>query len=153
MKVYRLINRKFGSELSGEGARLAGGRWNSPNIPVIYTSDSRALCSAEVAVNLPMGLLPIGYEMITIEIPDDLKILEILTGDLPSGWRKYPYMDQTIRMGDEFISRKEYAVLKVPSAVIPGDFNYLINPRHPGFGKIYVITQEPYEFDERFFNR
>jgi RES domain-containing protein len=153
MIVYRLIRKKYGYALSGEGARLAGGRWNSPGLPLIYTSESRSLCTVEVAVSLPIGLLPDGFEMLLIEIPDEIVVLDIHTDNLPVDWNKPDYSEETKRIGDQFIDDNRYAVLKVPSAVIPGDFNYLINPGHKDFDKIKVIKQEPYELDGRFFNR
>lgn len=153
MIVYRLVRKKYGFALSGEGAKKAGGRWNSLPLPVIYTSDSRSLCTAEVAVSLPIGILPNDYEMLMIEIPDDTLILEINLIDLPKGWRKFPYLQKTMQLGDQFMSENKYLVMKVPSAVVPGDSNYLINPRHPDFQKIKIIKTEPYEFDERFFNK
>jgi RES domain-containing protein len=153
MIVYRLVRKKYGFALSGEGAKKAGGRWNSTDLPLIYASDSRSLCTAEVAVSLPMDIFPNDYEMLLIDIPDELSILEIIIRDLPDGWRKFPYLDETVQLGDQFIFDNKYLVMKVPSAVVPGDYNYLINPHHPDFAKIRIIKQEPYEFDERFFGR
>jgi RES domain-containing protein len=151
MIVFRLLKQKYSFTLSGEGAKAAGGRWNSPGITIIYTSESRSLATAEVAVNLPIGIFPVEFQMITLEVPDDLMIKEINEKDLPPGWKKFPYLKLTQHLGDEFILQNESLVMKVPSAVIPGDFNYLLNPRHPDFEKIEIISQEPYEFDERFF--
>jgi RES domain-containing protein len=153
MIVYRLIRKKYGFALSGDGAKIAGGRWNSPDLPLIYTSESRSLCTAEVAVSLPMGIFPTGFEMLVIEIPDDFKIYEITISDLPSDWRTFPYLSQLQLLGDNFIIENKFAVMKVPSAVIPGDSNYLLNPRHADFEKIKIIKTEPYEFDERFFKK
>ena len=153
MIVYRLLNLNYGSGLSGKGAGIAGGRWNSPGISMIYTSESRALCTAEVAVNLPLGNIPIGFEMISILIPDDIILTGIGEEDLPSGWKIFPLATLTQKIGDQFIIQGKYLVMKVPSAAVPGDFNYLINPRHPDFGRIEIIKKEPYEFDERFFKR
>jgi len=153
MIVYRLLNLNYGSGLSGKGAGIAGGRWNSPGISMIYTSESRALCTAEVAVNLPLGNIPIGFEMISILIPDDIILTGIGEEDLPSGWKIFPLATLTQKIGDQFIIQGKYLVMKVPSAAVPGDFNYLINPRHPDFGRIEIIKKEPYEFRERFFKR
>lgn len=153
MIVFRLIHGKYSSDWSGKGAELIGRRWNSKGIPMIYTSDSRALCTAEVAVNLPMGIFPTGFEMISIEIPDDMIIKEIDEKDLPAIWNKFPYIELTQHLGDEFILQNEFPVMKAPSSIIPGDYNYLFNPRYPDFGKIEIIKKEPYEFDERFFKR
>jgi RES domain-containing protein len=153
MIVFRLLNKNYGSGLSGKGAEIAGGRWNSPGNPVIYTSESRALCTAEVAVNLPLGNIPSGYDIISIFIPDHIAITEIREDHLPSGWKVFPLLTITQKIGDQLIIQNKFPVIKVPSAVVPGDFNYLINPRHPDFGTIKIIKTEPYEFDERFFKR
>ncbi|HOX77807.1 MAG TPA: RES family NAD+ phosphorylase [Bacteroidales bacterium] len=153
MIVFRLVRKKYGFALTGEGAKISGGRWNSVDLPVIYTSDSRALCTAEVAVTLQRGILPNDFEMLSISIPDNILIHEIRTVDLPEGWRKFPYLEVTMQIGNRFILENRFMVMKVPSAVVPGDFNYLINPRHPDFEKIRIISTEPYEFDERFFSQ
>jgi RES domain-containing protein len=153
MIVFRLVRKKYGFTLSGEGSKIAGGRWNSKDFPLIYTSDSRSLCTAEVAVSLPIGIFPGDFEMLLIEIPDEIVIQDINLHELPSGWRRFPYLLQTQRRGDQFIIENQFLVLKVPSAVVPGDFNFLINPRHPDFRKIQDVKSEPFEFDERFFNR
>jgi RES domain-containing protein len=153
MIAFRLLKQNYGSGLSGKGAEIAGGRWNSPGISIIYTSESRALCTAEVAVNLPLGNIPSGFEMISIFIPDDIVITEIREEDLPFGWKVFPLATITQKIGDEFIIQGKSLVMKVPSAVVPGDYNYLINPRHPDFSRIEIIKREPYEFDERFFKR
>ena len=151
MIVFRLLNHNYGTGLSGLGAEIAGGRWNSPGISMIYTSESRALCTAEVAVNLPLGNIPAGYEMISIYIPDDSVMNEIREEYLPSGWKAFPPATITQKIGDEFIIQGKFLIMKVPSAVVPGDFNYLINPRHTDFGRIEIVKKEPYEFDGRFF--
>ena len=70
MIVFRLSKSRFSKDLSGRGAELAGGRWNSKGLPMLYTSSSRALCTAEIAVHSPLGIVPMDYEIIEIEIPD-----------------------------------------------------------------------------------
>jgi RES domain-containing protein len=153
MIVFRLIKQKYSPDWTGRGAERIGRRWNSKGIPMIYTSESRALCTAEVSVNLSLGSLERVYEIMTILIPDEIIIFGILPKDLPSGWKFFPYKEITPNIGDQFILQNKHSVMKVPSAVVPGDFNYLINPRHPDFGRIEIIKTEPYEFDVRFFNR
>jgi len=120
---------------------------------MIYTSESRALCTAEVAVHLTLGSHAVGYVMMKILIPDDIIITEITSQVLPASWKTFPFISFTQKIGDQFVIDNKFSVMKAPSAVIPGDSNYLLNPRHPEFGKIQVIKKEPYEFDERFFNR
>jgi len=153
MIVFRWVQQKYSPDWNGKGAEIIGRRWNSKGIPMIYTSSSRALCTAELAVHLPLGKVPQGFELLTVSIPDDIIFTEIRMKDLPTGWKSFPYITATQQIGDQFIQQNKFQVMKVPSAVIPGDFNYLLNPRHPGFGRIEIINKEPYEFDERFFTR
>jgi len=151
MIVFRLIQEKYSPDWDGKGAELIGRRWNSKGVPMIYTSESRALCTAEIAVHIALGSAPAEYILLTINIPDNTEISEIDLISLPQGWRKFPFDEFSRKLGDDLIQQNQFLVMKVPSAVIPGDFNYLINPRHPDFEKIKIIKSEPYEFDERFF--
>jgi RES domain-containing protein len=153
MIVFRLSKRKFSSDLSGKGAEISGGRWNSRGTAVLYTSSSRALCTAEIAVHVPLGILPSDYMLVTIEIPDDEPIVMVLMHELPSDWKSFPYVHTTTLIGDRFISEKKFLALKVPSAVVQGEFNYLLNPFHPGFQKVRIVTQELFEFDSRLFRQ
>jgi RES domain-containing protein len=151
MIVYRLAKKKFCRDLSGKGAEVAGGRWNSKGVAMLYTSQSRALCLAEIAVNLPIGIIPIDYYLIEIEIPETAAIFEIETSKLEKGWNSFPYSWETQQVGDNFIAEGKHLVLKVPSAVVQGDSNYLINPRHPEFHKVKIYNTELFSFDERLF--
>jgi RES domain-containing protein len=153
MKVYRLSKEKYKTDLSGKGAELAGGRWNSKGIPMLYTSESRALCTAEIAVHTPLGILPTDYHLVTIEIPDTFEILELDTTTLPSDWKTSPPLGSTQDLGDEFINHGKYLIMKVPSAVIQGDFNYLFNPMHKLISEVKIKATEPFEFDERLFKK
>ena len=74
MIVYRLSRARFSKDLSGRGAELAGGRWNSKGTPMLYTSDSIALCTVEVAVHMPLGIVPFDYELVQIQVPEELEI-------------------------------------------------------------------------------
>ena len=152
MIVFRLIQEKYSPDWEGKGAEIIGRRWNSQGIPMIYTSESRALCTAEIAVHLHLGISPASYLLLTIDIPGEVLVLEVEADSLPVNWRRFPSHQITKNLGDQFIAENHYAVMKVPSAVIPGDFNFLINPHHSDFGKIKVVKSEPYEFDERFFS-
>ncbi len=149
MIVFRLSKLAWASDLSGNGARLAGGRWNSQGTALIYTSESRALCTVEIAVHTGLGILPSGYQLITIEIPDDAEILEIRPDEIKSDWRAFPYPVFTRLFGDRFVKENKALVLKVPSAVVPGDFNYLINPAHEDISLVKILSIEAFEFDER----
>lgn len=151
MEVYRLTRRKFAGSLSGKGAALKGARWNSQGVEVIYTAQNRSLAMAEVAVHLTLATLPDDYVMVTIHVPDDLRLLNILPADLPQGWNLFPYTAITQKAGDEFVSKREFCALRVPSAVTRGDFNVLINPNHPDFHRISILQVEDFPFDRRIF--
>lgn len=150
MIVYRLSRSAYAHDLTGRGAELSGGRWNSRGVPMLYTSDSRALCTAEIAVHVPLGIIPDDYQLVTIELPDD-DFTTIKTISLPVDWRTFPNSGSTQKTGDKFIADNAFLALKVPSAVVQGDFNYLINPRHKSFSLVKILRIEPYAFDERLF--
>ena len=149
MRVYRIGRAIYAHDLSGKGAELVGGRWNSKGFPMVYTSESRALCTLEVAVHLPLGIIPKDYQLSIIEIPDEIKILDIKKNQLSSDWKSIPHSHSTQVIGNQFLEQQKYAVLKVPSAIIEDEFNYLINPRHLDSQKIKFIKAEDFSFDKR----
>ena len=151
MIVYRLSKSKYCRDLSGKGAEESGARWNSKGQRMLYTSQSRALCTAEIAVHTPLGIIPSDYVLTTIEIPANLTFLEINLSTLVADWKSFPYNHYTQKVGDNFIANNLSLILKVPSAVVQGDFNFLINPNHPEFKKIKIIKTEAFIFDERLF--
>ena len=152
MIVYRLSKSKYSNDLSGRGAERSGGRWNSKGVAMIYTGESRALCTTEIAVHTPLGNIPTDYEIISIEIPDAL-IGELDITTLREDWKSFPHSHFTQETGDKFISDNIYLALKVPSAVVLGDFNYLINPHYKDFFQVKITDIGSFEFDERLFNK
>ena len=151
MIVFRLSKLKYSHDLSGIGAEKTGRRWNSKGIAMVYTSESRALCTTEIAVHTPLGILPKDYELITIDIPDTITIHELNLKDLPADWKSIPHSGKTQELGDNFVKESKYAVLKAPSAVVQGDFNYLINPYHKDIQKVKILKTEKFGFDGRLF--
>ena len=151
MIVYRLTRSRFKNDLTGKGAEIAGGRWNSIGIPVLYTAESRALCALEIAVHTPLNVVPEDYLMITIHIPDKAEKKEIFIKNLPSDWKSFPETRYTQTLGDSFFKEGKYLALKVPSAIIQGDHNILINPFHKDFHQVKVVSIDPFEFDQRLF--
>ena len=151
MDLYRLSRDIHGKVLSGKGASISGGRWNSPGIEIIYTASNRSLAMAEIAVHFSLATLPAGYMMMTIYVPDSVSIAEVDSKTLPEGWNQFPPIKQTQVIGDQFITEGNICLLKVPSAVTQGDFNFLINPRHPEFRKIKITGYDPFPFDRRLF--
>ena len=152
MEVYRLSKKKYAGSLSGVGAAKFGARWNSVGTEMIYSAANRSLAMAEVSVHFTLATLPPDYMMIEIYIPDDIKVLELDLSKLPVDWNSFPHSNSTKILGDEFIKQEEACILKVPSVVTKGDFNYLINPYHNDFPKIKILKVEPFPFDKRIFH-
>lgn len=151
MELFRLSRAKYGKVLSGKGASITEARWNSLGTEIIYSADSRSLAMAEVAVHFGIGTMPSDYMMMTLEVPDATSIIEIRTKDLPVEWNRWPPLLETQTIGDELIRTNKVCLLKVPSAVTQGDFNYLINPFHPEFTNIKIEGFEKFPFDKRLF--
>jgi len=151
MLVFRLSREKYASELLGIGASKSGNRWNSKGTEIIYCADSRALAMAEVSVHLSLATLPKDFVMLEINIPKTVTIEVLNKKILPENWNLFPHTDKTQKRGDAFVYSKKRCVLKVPSAVVKGDFNYLINPCHKDFKKIKIINSYNFPFDDRLF--
>jgi RES domain-containing protein len=152
MKVYRLSRAAYAADLSGRGASYKGARWNSAGIGMIYTAESRALALAEVMVHFTAAMIPPDYRMITLEFPDDLNIQHISTKDLSPDWNIFPYHASTQMIGDRFVHENKFLILRVPSAVVPGDYNFLLNPGHEDIKKVSILKSEKFPFDKRMFH-
>jgi RES domain-containing protein len=150
MRVYRLSRKKYARDLTGDGARMTGGRWNSRGIPAIYTSESRALCALEVAVHLPLHLTPTDYCLITLEFHGKL-VHTVDIDELPEDWRSVPHSDTTQKFGDRLLIRQRRLALRFPSAIVPEEHNVIINPRHRDLSKVSILDVENFPFDERLF--
>ncbi|BDD11898.1 hypothetical protein FUAX_43300 (plasmid) [Fulvitalea axinellae] len=153
MRVFRLSRERYKDELSGYGASLNGQRWNSKGTEVVYTAQTRALANSEVAVHLALGILPKDYFMVEIDIPDSLRVLHLPVEELPTGWDSLPAQPASQVVGDRLVSENVYPVLRVPSVVVRGEFNFILNPRHADFGEIKIVETEPFPFDPRYFGR
>jgi RES domain-containing protein len=144
--VYRIGSRRHPAN-DGVGASLYGGRWNHKGTPVINSAESRALCALEVLANADE--LADDYISISIEIPDDLPITTMPVADLPTGWDSNPSIEATRDIGTEWAKGLTTAVLSVPSAVIPRERNFILNPAHADFARMLFSTPEPFYFDDR----
>ena len=152
MRVYRIEREKYlDTTLQGIGASTCEGyRWNSLNTRLVYTAESRALATLEVSVHLDLNEdLPSDRFYVEIEIPDDIKILEVSVADLPEGWNSKPPILITQTIGDDFVKYNEAAVLKVPSSIVPQEYNYLINPQHLDAKSFRVVSTTTMNFDSR----
>lgn len=151
MLVYRIAKSKYAKDISGKGAERYGGRWNSKGRPILYTSDSRALAMAEVLAHIPHGLISVEFCIISIFLPDAAKIKNISEKNLETGWDNIPHGDSTQKIGDEFLIANKFLAMQVPSVIVKGDFNYLINPNHIDFKKVKIRTIKSFSFDDRLF--
>lgn len=151
MKVFRLSRKKYSKNLSGKGASFSSNRWNSKGTEIIYSAESRALALAEVAVHLTLATLPSDYVMIEIDIPDPIHVHVLNEKNLPLDWNMFPHLVDTQEIGDSFIQDLDYCVMKVPSAVVKGDFNFLINPFHKDFKKIKILHVSAFPIDGRMY--
>ena len=146
MIVFRIANEKYSSDLSGEGASLYGGRWNSVGLKVLYTSQYISLTILESMVHLRTDLIPSSQFLLSIEVPEK-DIITISTSKIKEGWANEPGYSQWI--GDQFINGNQGLVLKVPSAIVPEECNFLINPLHRDFKKVKLNFTEPLRLDKR----
>ena len=149
MEVYRISKCMYITDLNGVGARLYGGRWNSKGHPVLYTAGSRALSALEVLVHVPLKNIVQDFCIATILIPDKMPVKTITRKELPSGWQSLASFPELQKVGDAWLEEGKYPVLKIPSVVIPEEFNYLVNPLHPEAEGVYVTSQQPFVFDQR----
>jgi RES domain-containing protein len=147
--TWRIVKaRHAAGAFDGEGARLEGGRWNSPGTPVVYTSQSAALAALEMLVHLGRGSILPAYVLIPCTF-DDALVSRLDRKRLPKNWRSYPAPPELQLIGDEWVNRGASAVLEVPSAVIETDSNYLLNPQHPDFKAVRLMDPQGFEFDLR----
>lgn len=146
MNVFRIVRERWSHELRASGNEA---RWNSEGNLIIYTSASRALACLENFVHRSGENSKQLFATTVIKIPDELKIEEIKLKDLPHDWNDRMNFSITQKTGNDWLTSLSSAVLKVPSAIIPEEFNYLLNPAHNDFRKIRVIRKEVFRFDKR----
>ena len=147
MRVFRIARAAFPA-LDGEGARLTGGRWNSAGTAVVYAGTSRSIAALETLALADPDLLPDDLTIFEIEVPDALSAERIDLASLPGDWRA-PGHVRCIELGDEWLRRGASAILPVPSAIIPEEWNVLIDPSHPEGVRVRVVATAPFTFDPR----
>lgn len=137
------------SAFNGEGARIAGGRWNQIGTPMVYTAGSLALAALEIIVHLPtIDLFKKNFAHIPVRF--DAKLVHSQKpADLPYDWDHLPLPDSTQAIGTKWALKKKSVILKVTSTVIREEFNYLINPLHLDFKKLSIGNPERFVFDPR----
>jgi RES domain-containing protein len=132
----------------GEGARLFGGRWNSPGTAVVYLAQSESLAALELLVHLDTSQLLRSYVSIPIALPMD-SVEAIDLDRLPRRWQSFPAPAALRELGDHWAAEARSLALQVPSALVPRESNYLLNPRHPAMAKVRIGKPQPFDFDPR----
>ncbi len=146
--IWRITKAKYAeTALSGWGAMLHAGRWHTKGYPMIYCADSPAPALLETMVHVEhQDLLHFDMVAIRVEVQDTL-LATLLETDLPASWQDWPWPAATQRIGTQWFLRQESVVLQVPSAVVPLQFNYLINPLHPQFDMLSIDSPQPFPID------
>ncbi|MDD4192087.1 MAG: RES family NAD+ phosphorylase [Mangrovibacterium sp.] len=150
MEIYRITKDRF-ANLSSPGYAA---RWNSKGVYVIYAAQSRSLAVLENIAHRPSVSILDKYVTMVIDVPEDIEVGKIDPESLQEGWN---LLDEKAKgicqvVGDQFVSDHKFTVLKVPSVIVPQEFNYLINTDHPDFVKIQIKKIEPFLFDSRILN-
>lgn len=150
MVVWRIARQPY-QALDGEGARLYGGRWNSPGRPVIYTSESLSLAALEYLVHVDPLTTPNDLVAMEIEVPHEAGLGAGATADrfTDPDWRDYPAPDWQAELGDEWLGDGTFLWLAMPSAIVPDERNVLVNPRHVRMRDVRVVSTRPFGFDKR----
>lgn len=137
------------SAFDGEGARRYGGRWNSPGVAIVYTAGSASLAELELLVHIDQSqLLATSYSIVPVSFDESL-LTVVDSSKLVAGWEKYPAPSVLQQLGDDWAHNGASVVLEVPSAVVPQELNYLLNPNHPDFNQLEIGPTTALSFDPR----
>jgi RES domain-containing protein len=151
--IWRICEDTFAeSAFSGEGASIVGGRWNSKGKRMVYTAEHLSLAILEVFVHLNVPTVERDFFVaIKAEVPDILEIEYMNIDRLPADWYLSSSKSSLQALGDEWIDSARTPILAVPSAIVPQEFNYLINPLHPQFDRLIIDRPQPFNFDTRMW--
>jgi RES domain-containing protein len=143
---WRIVKERYAAiAFTGEGAAENGGRWNSRGVAVVYTSGSRSLAALETLVHLNP---PVHFKYVVIRVTFDGALVETITPkSLPPDWRLEPPPHSCKRVGDTWVREARSALLAIPSIIIPGELNYLMNPAHLDFKRISIGKPRSFTFD------
>jgi RES domain-containing protein len=147
-EAWRIVKAKHAATaFSGDGAAKTGGRWNSRGVPVIYASSTKSLAALETLVHLNP---PVPFKYVAFRLQFDAALVDnVPLNRLPADWRVEPPPPSTKAIGDAWVREVRSAVLALPSVIVPGELNYLLNPAHPAFKKISISKPEGFIFDPR----
>ncbi len=150
--VYRFAKAKYAKDpLSGKGGLEVGGRWHRKGGRIVYCAGSLSLSALEFFVHLPMVQSKLQRVSLEADIPDAVRIEMLDPGKLPARWYGVPPITETADLGAEWLEQQRSAVLRVPSAISRGEYNYLINPLHSESASITARAALPYSYDARMW--
>ena len=149
MKIYRVTKKEFVKDLSGEGARLYGGRWNKKGHPMLYFSQHLSLCVLEMLTRIDFEFLSDDYAFIEVEIADKLIIPSERITSISKNWRADPPTFATQEFGSKWLASEANFALSVPSAVLPNELNVLVNPNHKLISKLKITNSGKLDLDPR----
>lgn len=148
MILFRIAKKKYAEDLSGYGAKIAGGRWNRKGIPVLYLAESRSLSILETIVHCNTIRDLTGRILLSIEIPDK-SVDNINRSELPADWNMKPYHSFTVNYGSNWLITGENLLLKIPSSIVPEENIFIANPKHKKYSKIKITEKKLFEPDQR----
>lgn len=151
MRLWRIARAPL-DPLSGEGARLAGGRWNHPGDAVVYTSGTLSLAALEILAHVDPEEAPADLVAAEIDLPGAVAIESVLLESLPPGWNRALDHPACIEIGDRWVRERRVVALRVPSALVPEEQNVLLNPRHRDMARVRVMRRRPFAFDPRLLH-
>ncbi|OEZ55056.1 RES family NAD+ phosphorylase [Duganella sp. HH105] len=140
------------NDLSGAGAKISGGRWNSIGTPLVYSTPNIALATIETVLHIRTGGLPFNRVLVRIDVPDSAWNARVVLDPLPGGWDAVPSGMTSRTTGDAWVASRSSALLLVPSVSVPDEHNVLINPLHPDVTTMAATTVKRWIYDPRFFS-
>ena len=151
MQVWRITKARYADEaFTGRGAQRFGGRWNSPGVPMVYSSSSLALAAIELFIHLEPNLQPDDLVVIAAQLPEGEPVERLQPSQLPPGWWTDDF-EPLRALGDGWIHKASSPAIEVPSAALRMEWNVLLNPLHPAIVKLKIDKPRPFEFDARMF--
>jgi RES domain-containing protein len=151
MRIWRICRARYAGEaFSGDGARRFGGRWNTPGVPMVYSSSSLALAAIELFVHLEPNQQPDDLVSIAAVLPKGEPALRLELDKLPSRWWSDDF-EPVRAVGDEWVRDAASLAIEVPSAALRVEWNVLVNPLHPKIAQLKIEPPQPFHFDARMF--
>lgn len=152
LSLFRLVKAKHAAgAFDGEGARRFGGRWNERGTAVVYLGGTLSLAALETFVHLSVADARLVFVAMEVVVPAGIRIAHLLPDELPDNWRAEPPPTETKALGSRWMRAAETLLLRVPSVIVPREWNYLLNPAHPDSSRLRIRPPEPFGFDERMW--